>query len=72
MYSSCVRCSTPASLRMAYNYGDREMWVEDLDGTPGTGYPLCRSHGERLSPPLGWTFADRRTAVRLFAPLEVA
>ena len=72
MFASCVRCSTPASLRMAYNYPERQMWVEDLDGTPGTGYPLCASHAERLSPPLGWTFVDRRTVVRLFAPLEVA
>ena len=57
---------------MAYNYADRQMWVEDLDGGPGTGYALCATHAERLSPPLGWTFVDRRTVVRLFAPLEVA
>ena len=36
------------------------------------GYALCAAHAERLSPPLGWTFIDRRTVVRLFAPLEVA
>lgn len=72
MFFSCVRCSTPASVRMAYNYADRQMWVEDLDGHEARGYALCSTHAERLSPPLGWTFTDRRTVVRLFAPLEVA
>ena len=72
MFSTCVRCSTPASVRMAYDYADRQMWVEDLDGRPVQGYALCAMHAERLSPPLGWTFTDRRTVVRLFAPLEVA
>ena len=57
---------------MAYNYADRQMWVEDLDGHDARGYALCASHAERLSPPLGWTYTDRRTVVRLFAPLEVA
>jgi len=72
MFSSCLRCSTPASVRMAYNYADRQMWVEDLEGHNAPGYALCAIHAERLSPPLGWTFTDRRTVVRLFAPLEVA
>jgi hypothetical protein len=57
---------------MAYNYADRQMWVEDLNSQASHGYALCAGHAERLSPPLGWTFTDRRTVVRLFAPLEVA
>ena len=57
---------------MAYDYADRQMWVEDLDGYPGPGYALCADHADRLTPPLGWTFTDRRTVVRLFSPLEVA
>jgi len=57
---------------MVYIYADRQMWLEDLDGTESPGYALCARHAERLSPPLGWTFSDRRTVVRLFAPLEVA
>ena len=72
MFRSCVRCSTPASVRMAYDYAERQMWVEDLDGQTGPGSALCATHGERLSPPLGWTFTDRRSVVRLFSPLEVA
>jgi len=72
MFFSCVRCNTPASLRMVYIYADRQMWLEDLDREESSGYAMCATHADRLSPPLGWTFSDRRTAVRLFAPLEVA
>ena len=57
---------------MSYDYADRQMWIEDLDGHAAPGYALCANHAGRLSPPLGWTFADHRTVVRLFAPLEVA
>lgn len=72
MFSSCVRCSTLASVRMAYSYADRQIWLEDLDGYATPGYAMCATHSDRLTPPLGWTLTDRRTVVRLFAPLEVA
>ncbi|MGH8927565.1 MAG: DUF3499 family protein [Acidimicrobiia bacterium] len=72
MFSSCVRCSVPASARMVYTYADRQVWLEDLDGRPTAGYAMCGTHADRLTPPLGWTLTDRRTVVRLFAPLEVA
>ena len=57
---------------MVYIYADRQMWLEDLDGEESAGYAMCATHADRLSPPMGWTFTDRRTVVRLFAPLEVA
>ena len=57
---------------MVYIYADRQMWLEDLDGQESPGYAMCATHADRLSPPMGWTFTDRRTVVRLFAPLEVA
>jgi len=59
---------------MSYDYDGRSVRLDDLVGDfePGTGYRLCASHSDRLSPPLGWTLTDHRSASRLFAPLEVA
>lgn len=59
---------------MSYNYGDRSVWLDDLAASvdPGAGYAFCADHADRLTPPMGWTLTDRRTASRLFAPLEVA
>jgi hypothetical protein len=59
---------------MSYDYGERLVRLDDLVESvePGTGYALCAAHADRLSPPMGWTLVDHRTATRLFAPLEVA
>jgi hypothetical protein len=73
MFIACVRCGSPAAAVMSYDYETREVWVDDPRIVePGTGYSLCAAHADRLTPPLGWTLTDQRTAVRLFAPLEVA
>jgi Protein of unknown function (DUF3499) len=72
MFSSCVRCSTPASSLMMYSYPDRLIWLDDPGVPTMHGYAMCADHADRLSPPLGWTLVDRRTVRRLFAPLEVA
>ncbi len=58
---------------MSFDYGAAEVWIDDVtaDYRQG-GYLLCAVHADRLTPPLGWRLADRRTATRLFAPLEVA
>jgi hypothetical protein len=55
---------------MHFSYDERRVWIGDVDAE--TGYPLCVTHCERLSPPRGWTLSDQRTVIRLFAPLEVA
>lgn len=67
---SCARCPTPAAALMTFDYGERAMWLGDLDRDPrdAHGYALCTGHADRLSPPLGWTLADRRNVARLFAP----
>jgi len=59
---------------MSYNYDERSVRLDDPLGAvePGTGYHLCASHSDRLSPPLGWTLTDHRSTSRLFVPLEVA
>ncbi|MDH5371843.1 MAG: DUF3499 family protein [Acidimicrobiia bacterium] len=74
MIGSCARCGTPAASVMSYDYADRAIWLDDIrEGVPpGAGYMMCGQHSDRLTPPLGWTLTDRRTAARLFAPLEVA
>ncbi len=66
----CVRCSTPASSVMSFDYDDRAVWLVELEGQPelGKGYSLCTRHADRLTPPLGWTLTDRRNVKRLFAP----
>ncbi len=74
MIEICARCGGPAAALMSFNYGERAVWLDDLDRPtqPGTGYPLCAVHADRLTPPLRWTLTDRRNVTRLFAPLEVA
>jgi len=58
---------------MAFDYTAAEVWIDDITTAPGgRGYLLCAKHADRLTPPLGWKLADRRTATRLFVPLEVA
>jgi hypothetical protein len=59
---------------MTYSYADRHIWIDDLVKFPAQpgGYPLCADHGDRFTPPLGWTLTDLRSLSRLFAPLEVA
>lgn len=71
---ACVRCGGAAAAIMTYNYPERAVWVDDLSrvATPGSDYALCAAHADRMSAPVGWTLADRRKAVRLFAPLEVS
>ncbi|GIU92189.1 MAG: hypothetical protein KatS3mg011_1095 [Acidimicrobiia bacterium] len=74
MTTSCVRCSTPASTMMTFDYEAKTVWLVELKRDPAAphGYPMCVDHADRLSPPLGWTLTDRRNVTRLFAPVEVA
>jgi len=59
---------------MSYEYRSRRVWLDDVTTRvePGTGYAVCAAHADHMTPPLGWMLTDRRTTVRLFAPLEVA
>lgn len=60
---------------MSFAYDDRVLWLDDLSEAigPGDGYPMCQDHAGRITPPVGWTLVDRRTAVPpLFVSLEVA
>ena len=70
----CIRCTAPGAAIMAFDYAAAEVWLEDLRQAPklGEGYAICAMHADKLTPPLGWRLADRRSVTRLFAPLEVA
>jgi hypothetical protein len=71
----CVRCGGPAGIRMAFNYDDSTIWLDDLRERtiPGAGYAMCEDHAGRLTPPVGWTLVDRRQPVRpLFTAVQVA
>jgi hypothetical protein len=75
MIERCVRCGAPAGIVMAFAYGARLIWLEDLTAPviPGAGYAMCESHADRLTAPVGWTLLDRRRPARpLFVSLEVA
>lgn len=75
MIQPCVRCGGPAGIHMAFNYGDRTIWLDDLrePTIPGAGYAMCEDHAGRMTPPVGWTLIDRRQPVRpLFTAVQVA
>lgn len=72
MVATCVRCQSPASVLMTFAYDDRAVWLEDLTSGATEGYVMCSDHGDRLTPPIGWTLTDSRQSGRLFVPLEVA
>jgi hypothetical protein len=75
MVTRCIKCAAPAGTILSYDYVSREVWLEDGSepAEPGYGFPLCETHADRLTPPVGWTLEDRRSPVRpLFVALEVA
>lgn len=58
---------------MTFVYDDSAVWLDDLvDEVEPYGYALCGDHGDRMTPPYGWTLTDRRSVTRLFAPVHVA
>ena len=67
---TCVRCSSNSTSCLTYAYERREAWLVDSEGSilPGTRYPLCTTHADRVTPPLGWILHDRRSQPTLFAP----
>jgi hypothetical protein len=46
---------------MSYAYGDRVVWVTDLepDAHPMT-HDLCDEHASTIAPPRGWELRDER------------
>ncbi|MEX0863834.1 MAG: DUF3499 family protein [Acidimicrobiia bacterium] len=73
MTVGCARCGSPAASVMTFAYPESSVWLDDLrDAVEPYGYALCADHGDRMTPPQGWTLTDRRALSRLFAPVHVA
>ena len=71
----CCRCGVLATAAMSYEYESQQVWVGELTAPiePGAAYAMCEQHADRLTPPVGWTLTDSRTAARsLVLALEVA
>ena len=66
MRTPCIRCAAGADVFMTVDYAGQEVWLDDLidPPAPNTGYPLCRTHAGRFTPPARWTLTDRRSLVR--------
>jgi len=61
----CARpdCADPAVASLSYDYTARTAWVDDLSREPVPNlYDLCVRHADGLRVPVGWEWADRRTA----------
>ena len=70
-YCSKPNCRNPASVVLAYSYGDRLVLLEDCpDGRlPPQTYALCPVCADGLQPPKGWDLQDRRERPHLYATL---
>lgn len=66
---TCVRCSSIPTSSLTYAYERREAWLVDCGNSeePGTRYPLCTNHANRVTAPVGWVLHDRRSQPTLFA-----
>lgn len=59
-----LRCRTSASATVVLRYEEREVLVGDLTAEADPNLvDLCADHAGRLTPPIGWTLSDTRTAV---------
>jgi len=55
-------CDGRAIATVALSYGPKEVLIGDLTGERDPNLlDLCRSHTDRLSPPLGWKLTDLRS-----------
>jgi hypothetical protein len=58
-----MRCGSEPVVTVSLAYTDRAVVIGDL--TPERDpaqLDLCRDHAGRMTPPLGWTVDDRRSA----------
>ena len=61
-------CTETATAGLGYDITGTRAWLYDLDpatiaGTTrsqGMVVPLCRTHADRITVPVGWEFSDRR------------
>jgi hypothetical protein len=58
-----MRCGLEPVVTVSLRYDERTVVVESLraDRDPRL-LDLCREHADRMTPPVGWTIRDARTA----------
>jgi hypothetical protein len=61
-----MRCGQEPVFTVSLSYMEREVVVADLlaERDPNL-LDLCREHVERMTPPVGWTVRDLRTAATI-------
>jgi len=65
---SRIGCSVPASTTALVRYEAREIELTPLVDQPDPHLiDLCSDHGARLTPPRGWTIADKRLRQAVWA-----
>lgn len=64
-----MRCAAEPVATLRLRYVDREVVVGELVSERDPNLlDLCREHVERMTPPIGWSIRDERTAARALAP----
>jgi hypothetical protein len=70
----CARpgCGGAATATLSFQYGTREVWLDDLGAREPSTIDLCARHADRLAAPKGWTGHDRRAATERAAAERAA
>ena len=52
---------------LSYDYGGREVWLNDLaaEADPAN-HDLCERHADRVTAPQGWVLHDRRNVAPIW------
>jgi hypothetical protein len=69
MARRCARptCSTEAVVTLSYDYGGRNVWLDDLTAVDDpANHDLCDRHAARVTAPHGWTLHDRRNVAPIW------
>jgi hypothetical protein len=58
-----MRCGAEPVATVSLRYAEREVAIDELLAERDRNLlDLCREHVERMTPPVGWTVRDARTA----------
>jgi hypothetical protein len=59
-----MRCEAEPVATVALRYAEREVVVSPLSPEPDPNHlELCRTHVERMTPPMGWVLLNARESV---------
>jgi hypothetical protein len=58
-----MRCGAEPIATVTLRYAEREVVIDELSPQRDRNLlDLCREHVERMTPPVGWTVRDERSA----------